>query len=150
MGTSSTSTIVSRNNADAVSPFQSNNANASSTGHLGDFQNQGSNKSGFVNNGTPFYVIGTALTASSTITPLTPTAHIGGSGSITSITVPTGCEVAASGSGCIIHFIVDSGSTWNFTTGGNIAKACTTAPAVSSMVSVQYDPTPALWYPSCQ
>lgn len=142
-GTSGAGASITRNVSDAFPVEIFNNANATSTGDIVDYQNQGTNQVGLTVQGIEFHRVGTAVTAAATIAPTSPSFHITGTTQITTITPPTTCTTAAE-SGCILYAIPDA--LGSLGTGGNIIKASTFV--VGQLMILIYDQAQAKWYPS--
>ncbi len=85
---------------------------------------------------------GTSIASAATIAPTTGFVHITGTTAISNITPPTNCTVT--GYACTVKFLPDA--VWTTATGGNIAVASTAV--VNRPLTMTYDNTAALWYPS--
>ncbi len=85
---------------------------------------------------------GASIASAATITPITGFVHITGTAAISTITPPTNCTVT--GYACTVKLLPDA--AWTTATGGNIALASTAI--VNKPLTMTYDNTAALWYPS--
>ena len=85
---------------------------------------------------------GASIASAATIAPITGFVHITGTTAISTITPPTNCTVT--GYACTVKFLPDA--AWTTVTGGNIAVASTAV--VNKPLTMTYDNTAALWYPS--
>lgn len=98
--------------------------------------------------GFPSNQLSTITSPGTTITPLSPTLELGGSGAITYMTPPASCPTT--GNACTVQIVALAGSTWTISNSGagsnGFSAALSGSTLAGSMFFETYIPSLGTWY----